>query len=631
MYYLQYGKFHSSTKTHAQIKRVVRRARGYNLQRMANGDMEVRRVMANGSLRTVPKPSHRSDVTKQAHESTGHWGVRRTAHLLLANYWWQGVMRDVTLYVRNCDLCGRANAVFNSESPTLQPLPICGLFYRWGVDLAGPLKLTNSGNLYVMICVEHYSKTLVLIPLPNKESLTTAAAFQQAVLGHFGACAEVVTDGGMEWQGAFQALLARCFIDHRVTSAYHPAANGLAERCVKVVKKCLRRYVQDDATLKTWDEYLPFISLGYNCSKQTSTGFAPYHILYAREPFVPAAVSSNFDTPLDIPDKVPNKESESNAAVDKLITHLRERAAFVRRAMPTVANHLRIAQHRDKLRYAMVRSGAYLPALRKFSPGDYVYLRQRRDHTLELGAQQYILRVLEVRQDGTLLLQGRCGCTQVHNATNLAPCHMPNIDGTILPELTLYQKYKACEVCNNFDDEAKMVCCDVCNSGWHIYCLDPPLQRVPAGTFVCPNCSRAGITVKEVDAAKQARGSKSRQATAFKLMFGPKGRKQEIEHLASYDGRLVTKTIGKRGSGLRTLWGIVAFRGVGQTPPFLVVYDDKSQSLVTMAELQSSFKLMPAGSKKPASDQPPATCASAHHGIPHPAHRTTMPEPARAL
>jgi len=60
---------------------------------------------------------------------------------------------------------------------------------------------------------------------------------------------------------------------------------------------------------------------------------------------------------------------------------------------------LKIAQHRDTLRYAMTRDGSYRRSLQRFKPGDYVY--KRRPSTKSLGprnlestAADPILRVM---------------------------------------------------------------------------------------------------------------------------------------------------------------------------------------------------------------------------------------------
>ena len=88
-----------------------------------------------------------------------------------------------------------------------------------------------------MVMVEYFSKHIEAVPIPNKLSTTTAKTFLSHVLARYGACAEVVSDGGTEFQGAFQELLEQCFIDHRTSSPDHPQADGLAERAVQTIKK----------------------------------------------------------------------------------------------------------------------------------------------------------------------------------------------------------------------------------------------------------------------------------------------------------------------------------------------------------------------------------------------------------
>ncbi len=52
--------------------------------------------------------------------------------------------------------------------------------------------------------------------------------------------------------------------------------------------------------------------------------------------------------------------------------------------------NLAIAQHRDTLRYARIRSGAYKPQLRRFKAGDYVYLQREAPTTLDVRAGRNI-------------------------------------------------------------------------------------------------------------------------------------------------------------------------------------------------------------------------------------------------
>jgi hypothetical protein len=71
--------------------------------------------------------------------------------------------------------------------------------------------------------------------------------------------------------------------------------------------------------------------------------------------------------------------------------------------------NLSIAQHRDTLRYARIRSGAYRPQLRRFRQGDYVYLQREAPTNLDVKVGRHIPWVKEVLPSGLLLLEGKDG------------------------------------------------------------------------------------------------------------------------------------------------------------------------------------------------------------------------------
>lgn len=78
-------------------------------------------------------------------------------------------------------------------------------------------------NEYVMINIEHYSEHLVLVPIPDRESISTPRAFLSQVLCRFGSCAKVLTDNGTDFRGSFDEQLKALFIDNRFTSPRSPS------------------------------------------------------------------------------------------------------------------------------------------------------------------------------------------------------------------------------------------------------------------------------------------------------------------------------------------------------------------------------------------------------------------------
>jgi hypothetical protein len=104
--------------------------------------------------------------------------------------------------------------------------------FTWLLVRTKKLPHTSRGNVYIMIMIEHFSKWVELVALPDKSSHNTNQAFLQQVLSRFGACVECLTDQGSKFRGEFQDLLDHAFIDHRRTSRDHPQVDGLVERMV---------------------------------------------------------------------------------------------------------------------------------------------------------------------------------------------------------------------------------------------------------------------------------------------------------------------------------------------------------------------------------------------------------------
>lgn len=247
------------------------------------------------------------------------------------------MLDTVRKVVVTCQECDRVKTSFSVKTPQLHPLPIRGMFYRWSLDLAGELPETERGYKYVLVMIEHFSKWIILVPLKEKRSAKIRDAFMYHVLSVFGACVEVLTDQGTEFQGDFQELLEESFIDHRVTSRDHPQADGLAERMVQTCKSALRKYVLT-RNKTNWDRMLPFLAMGYRMSRQASLGrFSPYMLLFGRTSLLDGRLGDHFG-------QLSNLDSP-----DEWLRVVEQRAYFFKTAMPMAMNNLLIAQHGDTL------------------------------------------------------------------------------------------------------------------------------------------------------------------------------------------------------------------------------------------------------------------------------------------
>jgi hypothetical protein len=281
--YIRTGS-HAPGLTAAVKDRVQHRAKHYLFENNL-----LRKRMPAGVDKIVPESHLHANLIRATHLITGHFGIKKTYSLLEPVYTWAGMYEQVRLEVRACAACDRVKASFKVRDTVLKSLSIMGLFYRWGVDLCKMPHPSKDGNKYVVIMIEHFTKWVELVPIPEKSSFYTAAALK-GVLTRFGAPAEVLTDQGEEFQGEFAALLQKLLIDHRTTSWDHPQSDKLAKRMVQVVKEALRKYCLT-FNKQHWCRFFCWIAMGYRMSRQRSLGgYSPYLLLFGRWPIVGASV-----------------------------------------------------------------------------------------------------------------------------------------------------------------------------------------------------------------------------------------------------------------------------------------------------------------------------------------------------
>src|SRR3569833_1589475 len=163
-------------------ERVRRRSLAYRFE-----DGVLLRRLGNGEEKVVPPPAEREGVVQLVHEETGHWGEKRTVHLLKRTYWWAGMYESVRRGVAGSHQCDRTKAAFAKEMSVMQSLPIMGMGYRWSLDFAGPLITARSKKRFVLIGIEHFSKWCEVWALPSKLSTWVAEAFL-GVMTRYGAC-----------------------------------------------------------------------------------------------------------------------------------------------------------------------------------------------------------------------------------------------------------------------------------------------------------------------------------------------------------------------------------------------------------------------------------------------------------
>lgn len=93
------------------------------------------------------------------------------------------------------------------------------------------------------------------------------------------------------------------------------------------------------------------------------------------------------------------------------------------------------------------------------------------------------------------------GTTEVVAKRDIMPLNEPKKDNSDSEDWDSI----SCSVCKKGTQENKLLICDICNLGFHTFCLKPSLQTIPDGAWACPKCMRKiSSKITEICSYKEA-------------------------------------------------------------------------------------------------------------------------------
>ncbi len=156
----------------------------------------------------MPKPEERMELVNQMHEDLGHFGEQRTLAEICRRYFWNNRTECMKVVVKMCQQCQLVKSVgsVHSGDERLKSIPICDLFHRVALDTTGPLPETKSGNRYILVAIDHYSKWCEAKAVVDHGAKTTAKFLKDDLICRYGVPRFVLTDNGGEWGAEFDVM-----------------------------------------------------------------------------------------------------------------------------------------------------------------------------------------------------------------------------------------------------------------------------------------------------------------------------------------------------------------------------------------------------------------------------------------
>ena len=212
----------------------------------------------------------------------GHFVAKRTTfQVLQAGYYWPTLHWDVKIYTSQSNWCQRMVRPTPRDEMPLQPQVTFEPFDKWGIDFIEPIDPPSKKKKYIIVCTDYLSKWVEMKAINVEIEEKVVEFLSENVFYKFGYPRELVTDQGSQFtSNMIEDLLSQHKIKHRISTPYHPQANGQVEVTNRALEGILTKVVS--SSKKDWADKLVEATWAYNTTWKTTTGFTPYEMVYGK-------------------------------------------------------------------------------------------------------------------------------------------------------------------------------------------------------------------------------------------------------------------------------------------------------------------------------------------------------------
>ena len=332
----------------------------------------------------------KDEVLTELHSciTAGHLGVNKTLFKVRKRFYWPNMNHDVKMWILRCDKCARRKTSPKVKRAPLKQHLVGAPMERVAIDIMGPLPISRSGNRYIMVIVDYFTKWVEAYAIPNQEAFTVAEKFVNEFVTRFGVPRQLHTDQGSNFESyLFQEMTQLLGIDKTRTTPFHPSSDGLVERFNRTIESMLSMFTDENQT--DWDEKLPCLLMAYRGTPQESTQCSPNLLMLGRETELPidlmfgrpSGSEQNFDSEIYYVDMLQDRIEHAHAHARK---HLEQSAVRQKRNYDHNVKANSLKRGDQVWLYTPVKKIGLSPKLQCFWDGPYAVLSQITDQVYKI-------------------------------------------------------------------------------------------------------------------------------------------------------------------------------------------------------------------------------------------------------
>ncbi|GFW34754.1 transposon Tf2-8 polyprotein [Trichonephila clavipes] len=178
-------------------------------------------------------PTAERELIMERHNDpmAGHYGEEGTFQKIARRYYWTGMRKYISDYIKKCPECARFKATNQKPAGLLRTPVYSQRFEVIAIDLFGPLPQTDTGKQWIFIVEDCATKWVELFALSQASARQCATTLIEEVFMRHGIPRRIITDNGTQFVSA--VLQQICFtlnISQNLIPVYSPQSNPVERK-----------------------------------------------------------------------------------------------------------------------------------------------------------------------------------------------------------------------------------------------------------------------------------------------------------------------------------------------------------------------------------------------------------------